>query len=151
MSCHFAQVNIARAQFSLDDPRMADFVNNTARINALAEESPGFIWRWIEEPSHDIFEVFGDPALIVNMSLWESRETLMAFTYNSAHVDIYKRRKEWFSKLKDSHMVCWFTKESKISLQEAKRRLDHLNTKGESAYAFSFRSTYTSEEAKEYL
>ena len=151
MQYHFAQVNIARAQYRLDDPRMADFVNNTARINALAEESPGFIWRWIEEPSNEIYEVFGDPALIVNMSLWESRETLMAFTYQTAHVDIYKRRKEWFSKIKDSHMVCWYTKEAVISLKEAKKRLDHLNTKGESAYAFSFRSNFTIEEAKQYL
>lgn len=151
MPYHFAQVNIARAQYRLDDPRMADFVNSTARINALAEESHGFIWRWIEEPSNEIYEVFGDPALIVNMSLWESRETLMAFTYQTAHVDIYKRRKEWFSKLKDSHMVCWYTKEPTISLKEAKKRLDHLNTKGESAYAFSFRSNFTIEEAKQYL
>lgn len=151
MSYHFAQVNIAKALYSLDDPRMADFVNNTARINALAEDSPGFIWRWIEGPSNEIYEVFGDPALIVNMSLWESRESLMSFTYHTAHVDIYKRRNEWFSKLKDSHMVCWYTKNSSISLLEAKKRLDHLNAKGESAYAFSFRSNFTLEEAKQYL
>ncbi|NNJ89302.1 MAG: DUF3291 domain-containing protein [Eudoraea sp.] len=151
MSYHFAQVNIARAKFRLDDPRMADFVNNTARINALAEVSPGFIWRWIEEPSDEVCDVYGDPALVVNMSLWESRETLMAFTYKTAHADIYKRRKEWFSKLKDNHMVCWYTKEPTISLMEAKKRLDHLNTKGESAYAFSFRSNFTIEEARQYL
>jgi len=151
MPYHFAQVNIASAQYRLDDPQMTDFVNNTAKINTLAEESPGFIWRWIEEPSNEIFEVFGDPALIVNMSLWESRESLMDFTYKSAHVEIYKRRKEWFSKLKDNHMVCWYTKESAITLLEAKRRLDHLNTKGESAFAFSFRSNFTVEEAEQYL
>jgi hypothetical protein len=151
MATHFAQVNIARAQYSLEDPRMADFVNNTTRINALAESSPGFMWRWIEEPSKEVFEVFGDPALIVNMSLWESRESLMAFTYQTAHVEIYKRRKEWFSKLKDNHMVCWYTKESAIRLPEAKKRLDHLNAKGETTFAFSFRSNFTIEEARHYL
>lgn len=151
MPYYFAQVNIARPKYSLDDPRMADFVNNTARINAVAEESPGFVWRWIEEPADKIYEVFGDAALIVNMSLWESRESLLNFTYQSAHVEIYKRRKEWFSKLKDNHMVCWYTKEPTIGLMEAKMRLDHLNTKGESAFAFSFRSNFTVGDAKEYF
>jgi hypothetical protein len=151
MSYHFAQVIIAWAQYRLDDPRMAYFVNNTARINTLAEESSGFIWRWIEEPPNEIYEVFGDPSFIFNMSLWESKETLLTFTYNTAHVDVYKRRKEWFSKLKDNHMVCWYTKGSTMSLQEAKKRLYHLNTKRETAYTFSFRSKFTLEEAKQYL
>ena len=32
-----------------DDPRMADFYNNLARVNALAERMPGFVWRLKDE------------------------------------------------------------------------------------------------------
>jgi hypothetical protein len=40
-----AQLNIALMKEPLESPRMADFVANLERINALAESSPGFVWR----------------------------------------------------------------------------------------------------------
>ena len=151
MNYHFAEVNIAKARYPLEDPRMADFVNNTVRINAIAEKSPGFIWRWVEEPDNDAAEVFGDPALVVNMSIWESREALMDFTYHSPHVEIYKRKSEWFEKLNSAHMVCFYTKEKEITLQEAKRHLDYLNKMGETPLAFNFRSSFSANDAENYL
>ena len=40
-----AQLNIAMMKEPLDSARMADFMANLDRINALAESSPGFVWR----------------------------------------------------------------------------------------------------------
>lgn len=40
-----AQLNVAKMKESLESPSMADFVANLDRINALAESSPGFVWR----------------------------------------------------------------------------------------------------------
>ena len=40
-----AQLNIALMQDAIDSPLMADFVANLDRINVLAEQSPGFVWR----------------------------------------------------------------------------------------------------------
>ena len=40
-----AQINIARMRAPLADPIMADFVANLPPINALADTSPGFVWR----------------------------------------------------------------------------------------------------------
>ena len=40
-----AQLNIALMKEPLESPGMADFVANLDRINALAESSPGFVWR----------------------------------------------------------------------------------------------------------
>jgi uncharacterized protein DUF3291 len=40
-----AQVNIARMKAPLDDPLMAGFVGRLDEINALADWSPGFVWR----------------------------------------------------------------------------------------------------------
>lgn len=42
---HIAQINIARMLAPLDDPSMATFVARLGEINALADESPGFVWR----------------------------------------------------------------------------------------------------------
>ena len=45
MTHHLAQVNIGRVLGGPDDPRMVDFYANLARVNALAERMPGFVWR----------------------------------------------------------------------------------------------------------
>ncbi len=42
---HLAQLNVGIATAPLDSDVMADFMNNLDRINALAESSPGFVWR----------------------------------------------------------------------------------------------------------
>jgi hypothetical protein len=46
---HLAQLNIGRIRYEIDDPRMADFTNNLALVNGIAERSAGFIWRYIDE------------------------------------------------------------------------------------------------------
>jgi len=40
---HIAQLNIAKLLAPIDSPQLSDFVANLDRINALAEESPGFV------------------------------------------------------------------------------------------------------------
>jgi len=59
---HFAQINMARAHAPLTDPLLADFVAQLDEINALADRSPGFVWRLQTETGNatDI-EVGGDP------------------------------------------------------------------------------------------
>ena len=49
MHHHLAQINLARLIAPLDDPRIADFVAQLDTINALAEQSPGFVWRLQDE------------------------------------------------------------------------------------------------------
>jgi hypothetical protein len=67
-----AQLNIAVMKEPLDSPRMADFVANLDRINALAEGSPGFVWRLqTEEGDATALRPLGDNTL-VNMSVWRA-------------------------------------------------------------------------------
>ena len=42
---HLAQVNIGRARGAITDPVMQGFVARLEEINALAERTPGFVWR----------------------------------------------------------------------------------------------------------
>jgi hypothetical protein len=42
---HLAQVNAARACGQPNEPVMAEFMTALPEINALAERSPGFVWR----------------------------------------------------------------------------------------------------------
>lgn len=152
MRYHLAQLNIAKMIAPLNDPIMLDFVNNTDRINALAEQSKGFVWRLKEEAEYiEANQVFQDNLLAINMSVWENPESLFDFTYHSGHVAIMKRKKEWFSKLKEMHMVLWFVENGqKPTPKEAKHRLEYLRKHGDTPYAFSFRSKFSSEDYKTY-
>ncbi|MEM7186216.1 MAG: DUF3291 domain-containing protein [Bacteroidota bacterium] len=142
---HLAQLNIAEAIASMDDPIMADFIAATDRINALADAHPGFVWRLKGEDSDDSYSIqaFDSERTLVNMSVWKDRESLFNYVYHSGHVEIFKRRKEWFDKMPKMHMVLWYVEEGHIpTLDEAKERLLHLQEHGESEYAFSFKSSY---------
>lgn len=152
MNFNLAQLNIAKMLAPLDDPVMADFVDNTDSINALAEQSDGFVWRLKEDIDYEKAEkVFEDSFWAINMSVWKNKESLFKFTYNSRHVAIMKRKNEWFSKIKEMHMVLWYIPVNHIpTAQEAKQRLDYIRTHGETPYAFSFKSKFTVEEFKNY-
>ncbi|WP_339713120.1 DUF3291 domain-containing protein [uncultured Kriegella sp.] len=147
---HLAQVNIARLLAPIDSPVLLDFVNNLDRINKLAEQSPGFVWRLKGDDNNaTALRIFEDDFLIVNMSVWESKDALFRFTYSSEHVKVLRRKKEWFYKMSDMHMALWYVKEGhEPSPDEAKKRLKYLNEMGESPYAFTFRSKYSVADAK---
>ncbi len=151
MNYNLAQINIAHMLAPLDSAVMTDFVNNLDGINQLAEKSEGFIWRFIEDNSESAIKVFHDDYIVVNMSVWQSTKALFNFTYRSEHKNIFKRRKEWFSNIKEMHMACWYVPKGKYPTpQEAKDRLEYLNEYGESPFAFTLKSNFTPKQASIY-
>ena len=148
---HLAQLNIAEAIAGMESPEMADFVANIERINQLAENSPGYIWRLTDEGGENSYsmQLFDSEYIVTNMSVWEDKESLFQYVYHTAHVEIFKRRKEWFGKLGTAHLVMWYIPEGHIpNIEEAKERLEHLRKHGESPYAFTFKSTFKPEDIK---
>ena len=144
---HLAELNIARGLGAMDDPVMADFVAQLDEINALAEASDGFVWRLKDESGNatDI-QVFDDPLVIVNLSVWEDVESLHNYTYRSGHAKAFKRKKEWFSAFGKPHMVLWWVPAGhEPTAAEAKERLEYLQANGPSPYAFSFLKRFTPE------
>jgi hypothetical protein len=142
---HLAQLNIAEAIAPMDSQVMVDFVGNIERINSLAEKSPGYVWRLTEEGGDNSYslQLFESEFIVTNMSVWKDRESLFNFVYNTAHVEIFKRRKEWFSKMPEMHMVLWYVQEGHIpDIEEAKDRLRHLREHGESEHAFTFKGNF---------
>jgi Domain of unknown function (DUF3291) len=138
---HIAQLNIGRIRYETDDPRMADFVNNLARINAVAERSPGFVWRYADASGNatDTRPYADDPRMAVNMSVWESVEALEKFVWQTVHTRFYARKHEWFETLDGAYFVLWHVPAGhRPSIAEAIERLEHLKSHGSSAYAFGW-------------
>lgn len=147
---HIAQMNVATARYDLDDERMADFMNNLDRVNALAEASPGFVWRLKSDQGNatDI-QVTDDPRFIVNMSVWESVEVLFDFVYRTGHRGIMVRRREWFEKPAGPYQVLWWVDKNHMpTADEGLACLDHLARHGPNPYAFTFKSVFPPGAAK---
>ncbi len=133
----------------IDSPVMAEFVENLDPVNLLAETSKGFVWRLKDDSNNaSSIRVYDDDFIIVNLSVWESIESLFQFVYNSNHTEIFKKRRGWFEKMKEMHMALWYTPVDQIpTVAEAVERLDFLQRNGETPYSFTFRNKFTPEDA----
>jgi len=143
-----AQLNIGIAAAPLDSPQMADFMNSLDRINALAEASPGFVWRLqTEEGNATALRPLGDETM-VNMSVWKDVASLNAYVYRSAHVEIMRRRKEFFKPIDKAVLVLWWVPAGyRPSTEEAFAKLELLRAKGPTPEAFTFRKTFPAPDA----
>nr|WP_297458878.1 DUF3291 domain-containing protein [uncultured Halomonas sp.] len=147
-SFKLAQLNIAHLSAPIDSPALADFVANLDRINTLAERSAGFVWRLqTDDGDATAIDYFGDD-MIVNMTVWEDIESLHDYVYRSVHVEIMRRKKEWFHKMREAHMVLWWVPKGHYpSLEEADAKLCHLRMHGPTAEAFTFKKAFPAPDA----
>jgi hypothetical protein len=141
---HLAQINIARMLAPIDDPLMQDFVAQLPPINQLAEQSPGYVWR-LQSDGGDAtsIKVYDDEMIIINLTVWESVESLRQFVYKSAHFGVLRDRKKWFEIFKGSYYALWWIPSGHLpSVDEGKERLEYLREHGDSEYAFSFKREF---------
>ena len=141
---HVALFNIATLRAPMDDPLIDDFRNNLDPINALAEASPGFVWRLQDESGNATnITPYPDPMVITNMAVWESIDGVADFTYRSGHLDFLRRRREFFEHDAAPFLVLWWIPEGHVpSMDEAMARLEHLREHGPSPHAFTFRHRF---------
>ena len=145
---HLAQLNIARSRAPLTDPIMAGFVEQLDTINALAEQSAGFVWRLkTDDGNATSIHAFDDDLLIVNMSVWESLDALYEFTYKSDHVQVFRRRTDWFERMTAPALTMWWLPAGDVpSVDQAKQRLEYLHHHGCTARAFNFKTHFPAPE-----
>jgi hypothetical protein len=143
-----AQLNIAYVRAPIESPLLADFVANLDRINALAEASDGFKWRLMTDYGNATsLRPFGND-VIVNMSVWRDLEALRNYVYHSAHVEIMKRRREWFARASEAYVVLWWVAVGhRPSISEAAGRLENLRRHGPSPAAFTFGKAFPPPDA----
>ncbi len=141
---HLAQINIARMLAPIADPIMAEFVAQLAPVNALADVTPGFVWR-LQTESGDAtgIKAYDDDRIIVNLTVWESAEALRGFVYKNAHYGVLRDRKRWFEKFDGPYYAMWWILAGQLpGIEEGKKRLEYLREHGDSEYAFSFQKVF---------
>jgi len=144
MAHQLAQINIGRLVAPLDDPRIADFIAQLDTINALAETTPGFVWRLQSESGNATDIAYNDdPFVIVNMSVWRSVEALRNYVYNSAHTAVLRDRAKWFEKASLPTYCLWWVPEGHIpTVAEGRERLEHFQANGPTPHSFWFKEQF---------
>lgn len=141
---HLAEFNIGTLRYDWDDPRVADFAGGLDRVNAIAERSPGFVWRMTdaEMESAQLDQdgpLGGDPRTASTLSVWQDVDSLERFVWQTVHKQFYDRKGDWFAPGQGLRLVLWHVPRGhRPSVAEAKERFDHLQRHGPSDFAFGW-------------
>ncbi len=135
---HLAELNIGKFKYPTSDPRMAEFMSNLDRVNAIAERSPGFVWRLKGDNNNATDFRVGDD-MAVNLSVWEDARSLEDYVFKTVHVQFYKKREAWFDLMEKPHFVLWWVPDGhRPALDEAYARLKRYEAEGASEDAFGW-------------
>jgi hypothetical protein len=138
---HLAQINIGRLLAPIDDPQIAGFVSQLDPINALADGASGFVWR-LQSGSGNATDIIYDPrdtTILLNMSVWESLESLRDYVYRSDHIRVLRERAKWFEKMDKPIYCLWWVPAGHIpSVAEGRERMEHYQKHGSTPYSFWF-------------
>nr|HEX4312422.1 DUF3291 domain-containing protein [Kofleriaceae bacterium] len=142
-----AQANVAYALAPHDDPKLAEYFARLDEINQLADVSPGFVWRYHTDSRDVAQREFADDRVLFNMSVWESIDALHAYTYRTAHSEVYAARKRWFADIRavvGGHALAmwWVPAGTRPSVADAKQRLASITADGPSERAFTFKQRF---------
>ena len=141
---NLAQINIGRLVAPQGDPRVQPFFDALDRVNALAEQSPGFVWRLTGDGNNatDIHPT-ADPLLIPNMSVWTDAESLFQYVYRSSHTEVMVRRREFFERFDGAYQALWWVPSGTVpTINDGLSRLWHIDRFGPTSHAFTFKKRF---------
>lgn len=144
LATQVAHLNVARLRQPPGDPRVAGFIDNVPKVNAIAERSPGYVWRYSDEALSVVEGVAyqglaGDPKLAISLSVWESVDHLWQFVNKTVHGSFLRHRAEWFEPYDGPNYVIWnHASDTPPHIDEGWARLKHLGDHGPSPEAFDF-------------
>lgn len=143
---HLAQANVGRLVAPMDSAELAEFAAQLPEINGLADNSPGFVWRLVDDQGADATTLRpedGDDMLLINCSVWESVEALREFTFHTDHLRVLSRRREWFHRMSEQHLALWWIPAGRHpTVAEAMERIALVRAHGPGPEAFTFREPF---------
>lgn len=141
---HIAQLNVGYPIAPLDTEELRGFVEMLEPVNALADKAPGFVWRLqTEDGDATAIRGFADSRLLMNMSVWESIESLAAFVFEGEHAAVMRQRRQWFERMDKAYACLWWVPAGTVpAVADAEPRLTALQERGPTPFAFTFRRVF---------
>jgi hypothetical protein len=126
---------------------LAQIVEALDEVNALADASPGFVWRLqTEDGNATALRPYEDESILINMSVWRDVDALAEYVYRSDHTAFLRRRREWFERLGEVYLALWWVPAGhRPTEREGVDRLAHLRHHGPTPHAFNFRTVFAPE------
>lgn len=94
--------------------------------------------------------MYGVPGLLFNLSVWESVEALHHYVYQSDHLKMMQKRREWFGEMETPNYVLWWIPAGQLpTLEEGKQRISYLTNQGPSPAAFTFKQSFPPPSAEQ--
>jgi hypothetical protein len=149
LAWHIAQLNVGYPIAPLDTEELRGFVEMLEPVNALADKAPGFVWRLqTEDGDATAIRGFADSRLLMNMSVWESIESLAAFVFEGEHAAIMRQRRQWFERMDRAYACLWWVPAGTVpAVADAEPRLTALQERGPTPFAFTFRRVFRPPDA----
>ncbi|MEO1246635.1 MAG: DUF3291 domain-containing protein [Pseudomonadota bacterium] len=144
LAFHLVHCNVATMRGESQQAVMAGFFERLDALNALADRSPGFVWRLDSEEQEILAaRIFDNDRLLVNLSVWETLEALEHYVYRTAHADALRQRAAWFEPSARASLALWWVPAGHTpDVEEAKARFDKLWANGPTPDAFGFRRRF---------
>jgi hypothetical protein len=96
-----------------------------------------------DEGDATYFRPFKDERTLLNMSVWENVESLRHFVYKTMHAELLRQRHAWFEKFAGAYSALWWVPAGHFpGIDEAKKRIAHLDAHGPTQFAFTFNSVF---------
>ncbi len=141
---HLAEFNFGLLRHDWDDPRVAEFTEAVAQVNAIAMRSPGFVWM-LPEAEMDAAQrdpdgpLGGNLRMASTLSVWANVESLHRFVFRTVHARFVARGPTWFAPETGGNMVLWHVPAGhKPDVTEAMARFNHWRAHGDSDHAFGW-------------
>lgn len=151
MSFELAQVNVSRLLAPIDSPLLAPFMAALDEINAAGDAARGFRWRLQTEDGNATavrafgWDIAGSHGVIVNLTTWASVEALADFVFSGQHLQVMRRRRQWFERAAEAMTALWWVPAGyRPSTEDAEERVRHLRRHGPTPSAFTFRTPFAS-------
>jgi hypothetical protein len=110
---------------------MREYVELLPAINAMADASPGFVWRLqTEDGDATAVRVYDDPLVPFNMSVWAGLAELRGYVYRSSHTYALRRRGDWFERVDPPSVMWWVPAGHRPHPPEGRARLERLAAEG---------------------
>jgi len=129
---------------------MAEFIDNLAFVNDLAERSRDLCgaMRMTAGSAIETRPFASDPRMAINLSVWTASRRSSGLFGRRCNKRFYGRRHEWFERMDERYFVMWWVPaEHRPTVQEAVERLRHLRQHGPSDHAFGWESPTAASQA----
>ena len=141
---HLAEFNFGFLKLGWDHPSVQDFLNGLDRVNQIANQMPGYVWRLPDEEMNaaqqDPDGPFGGNARAAStLSVWTDAASLEQFVWNTVHRQYYARKAEWYDAIGNGNLVLWWVSVGhRPSAAEGMARWQHMTAHGDGDQAFGW-------------